>query len=386
MTISADHLIAKIDTNALKSNFNLLKSLASNSKMCVAVKANAYGHGVDIVAPILDTAGADFLGVANINEAHQLLNIGINKPILLFGCDINIHEDDKKTEIAKWIIQNQIRTTPMTITEIQLLATAAKNAGQKAYLHLNYDTGMSRMGLSNEKLLELIDEIKKYSAVEIEGIYTHLAMADCKDNNFSLEQIKKLKGFADDLKQNGQDIPLLHAANSAALLTMNNIGLNLARPGLALYGYSDNLDSKYADQLKPVMQLTSFITAVKQIPAGSFIGYGCTYQAKKDMTIAIVPIGYADGYDRRLSNKGKMTINGTLVPVIGRVSMDQTVIDITDIISAGKDIQPGQEVVVIDNKKNSPNSVEAIAEMLETIPYEITTLISQRAKRVAVAN
>ena len=386
MAISTNHLIAKIDTNALKSNFNLLKSLAGNSKICVAVKANAYGHGVDIVARILDTAGADFFGVANITEANQLLNIGINKPILLFGCDINIYKDNKKTELANWIVENQIRTTTMTITEIQLLATAAKNAGQKAYLHLNYDTGMSRMGLCKKKLLELIAEIKKHSAVEIEGIYTHLAMADCKDNSFSLEQIKKLKEFANNLKQDGQDIPLLHAANSAALLTMNNTSLNLARPGLALYGYSGDLNSNYADQLKPVMQLTSFITAIKQIPAGSFIGYGCTYQAKKDMTIAIVPIGYADGYDRRLSNKGKMTINGTIAPVVGRVSMDQTVIDITDIISAGKDIQPSQEVVVIDNKKNSPNSVEAIAEILETIPYEITTLISQRAKRVALAN
>ena len=264
------------------------------------------------------------------------------------------------------------------------MAIAAQRLSKKAVVHVMLDTGMCRMGLDEQELLELIEVIKNCDQVEIEGLYTHHAAADESDKTFSHGQLKRFESFLKVLRERGFSIPIIHAANSVAAIDLDESHYDMLRVGIAVYGYQPGVQMLNKPDLRPSMKLVSYLTAVKKISKGSYVGYGCTWQATEDTTIGLVPIGYGDGYDRRLSNKGQMKIGQTLVPVVGRVSMDLTVIDLSMLVCHHEEVSVGQEVVIIDNHPDAPNSVEAIAAQLQTIPYEIVTRLGPRITRIAM--
>jgi alanine racemase len=351
--------------------------------MCVAVKANAYGHGVEVVLPALRRARVEMLGVATIAEARQLRDLEWSGPILLFGSELSACAGKQKSEQARWLVEKDIRVTLTSRQDLDELATAARAKGRTAGVHFKLDSGMSRMGVSEDLLVELLDVARADCFLNVEGLYTHFATAD-DDMVFAGQQLQRFRAFVDRLRAAGVTVPMLHAANSAAIINLPDSHLDMIRPGISVYGYHTSPAMTNRPDLRPAMRVVSYLTLVKRIPAGSCVGYGCTFRAAKDMLVGLVPIGYADGYNRRLSNAGKMIVADRVVPVVGRVSMDQTVIDLTALDKNGIAVSPGTEVIVIDNDRDSPNSVEALAVQLGTIPYEITTLLGPRVTRVAV--
>lgn len=377
-------LTAQINTSALVRNLNRLRNKCPNARVCAAVKANAYGHGIDIVAPALDAAGVEMMAVSNFTEALELIEIGINADIFILGSQLSIYKGTEKQKIADWIVENDIRITPMIPEDIEALENSARRTGKKALVHLKLDTGMSRMGLCSERLKLLTEQIINSEFIEIEGLYTHLATADTEDKSFTNKQLSLLNEFVGHLAQNGVTDIFVHTCNSAKTLANGNGIETMIRPGLGLYGYFAGPFNIDRPEIEPIMKIVSKITAVKSIKKGRSVGYGCSYKAENDMVIALVPIGYGDGYDRKLSNTGSMKIASQYAPIVGRVSMDQTIIDVTDLLANGLDIKPGINVVIIDDDANSQNSVENIANLLNTIPYEITTRLGERIKRVAI--
>lgn len=385
MNDKSNYLTALIDTSAIIGNCEVLRQCApKNSRICAAVKCNAYGHGVEIVTEALARANVDMLAVATISEAQQLRQLRWHKPILLLGSEFSIYQAKQKEEIAQWLIENDVRVTAMSKTDIESLAGAAKHVNKKAFLHLMLDTGMSRMGLDEQQLTELIDYIKDRREIQIEGLYTHFSTADETDKTFSNYQLKRFDDFIDSIKKSGLNIPIVHAANSAATIDLPQSHYDMIRPGISVYGYQPGSQMHNKADLKPALKLVSYLVLVKKITKGTFAGYGNTWQADKDTTIGLVPIGYGDGYNRALSNCGIMTVAGEDAPVVGRVSMDMTIIDLGPAIQAGAKVFPGQEVVIIDNNPAATNTVETIAEKLGTIPYEIVTRLGHRISRRSV--
>ena len=260
------------------------------------------------------------------------------------------------------------------------MTAAAEKLAKPAIVHVMLDSGMSRMGLNEPNLLALIDTVTSNPHVVIEGLFTHFATADDADKSFALKQLQRFKAFVNDVKARGIDIAIVHAANSPATVDLPDAHFDMIRPGISVYGYHSAPEMHNRPDLKPSLKLITALTMVKAIPGGSKIGYGCTATAEHDMRIGIVPVGYADGYDRRLSNVGKMIIAGRVVPVIGRISMDQTIVDLT----GEPEVRPGEQVIVIDNKAASPNSVEALCELLDTIPQVVGVGLGQRVVRKAI--
>ena len=377
-------LVAQIELAAVEHNCRVLRSLTPpGCRMCVAVKANAYGHGIEVVLPALRRARADMLGVATIAEARQLRDLGWSGPILLFGSELSVYAGKHKSEQARWLVKNEVGVTLTSRQDMEELAAAARAEGRTAHVHLKLDSGMSRMGVSEDPMFELIEAARADRFLDVEGLYTHFATAD-DDMAFAEGQLGRFKAFVERLRAAGETVPMLHAANSAAIINLPDSHFDMIRPGISVYGYHTSPAMTNRPDLRPVMRVVSYLTLVKRIPAGSGVGYGCTFRAAEDTLVGLVPIGYADGYNRRLSNAGKMIVADRVVPVVGRVSMDQTVVDLTVPEKEGVEVSPGTEVIVIDNDRDSPNSVEALAVQLGTIPYEITTLLGPRVVRVAV--
>jgi alanine racemase len=374
------YLKAKIDRSALAHNCEILRSQAKGRKLCVAIKANAYGHGVNIVLPVMQKCRIDMLGVACIEEAVELRDLGWAGPILVFGSEFSVYSSAEREQIARMLVEKEIRVTGTRLEDMEILSRAARQSGKAARIHLAMDSGMSRMGLSQGDLFPLIESIRTLPGIEIEGVYTHFATADAADKSFAHRQLEQFNQFVARLSGAGIDVPIVHAANSGATIDLPEAHLTMVRPGISTYGYHASSEMHRKPDLRPILTLTSCLTVVKRIPAGSFVGYGCTFQSKRETLIGLVPIGYADGYFRELSNRGRMIVGQTSVPVIGRVSMDQTILDLTEV----KNPTVGDEVTIYDNRRESPNSVESIAAMLKTIPYVVTTSLGRRVKRIGV--
>jgi len=323
------------------------------------------------------------LCVANAEEAGELIELGWARPILLLGTELAACHGKGKDELAQWLVENDVRVTPAESQDLQVLAEAGRRIGKPAHVHFMLDTGMSRMGLAEHDLEQLIAQAADNQYLFAEGLYTHLATADEADKSFANQQLRRFDGFISKLGAAGIRIPITHAANSAAVLDMPGCCYEMVRPGIAVYGYYPSAGVTSRPELRPSLTLVARLLLVKQIPAHSYIGYGCTYRAERDMTIGLVPIGYGDGYDRRLSNRGRMTVAGRLAEVVGRVSMDLTVVDLTAVVKQGISVSAGMEVTVIDSNRAAANSVESIAAELGTIPYEVVTRLGRRVHRVA---
>jgi alanine racemase len=366
---------AEINLTKLQQNITALKALTkANTIFMPVIKANAYGHGSIVLAKEMMQYGIDRFAVALLDEAIELRCAGINLPILVFGFipANRLHE----------CIRHQITCTVYQLQTAERLNQEAAMAHQKVTIHLNIDTGMNRLGFAcDAHSIEMIRKISNMPHIVVEGIYTHLATADAKDKYHALKQYEKFMDFLEVLKTRHIHIPIKHCSNSAALIDMPEIEMDLVRAGIALYGFypSAEVDAKKV-HLEPIMTLKTCVSRIACVQAGEGIGYGRTYVADKPMLVATLPIGYADGYSRNLSNKAEVLIHQKKFPIVGNICMDQCMVDIT-----GEDhIKVGDEVVLFGQQGDMSITVDEIAKLFHTINYEIVCMISNRVPRIYV--
>ena len=358
--------IAYIDTFALRDNFNLIKNIVgSKVKIISVVKANAYGHGIIPVSKVLEKAGTDFLAVAIAEEGVKLREAGIKKPILLLGGI----PPEQINEIVKYNLIPVVYDT----RNLQELSKAAFKLKRKIKFHLKVDTGMGRLGVKVKDALKLIDGIVNFKGLEMTGVLSHFATSDSPDFDYAEYQFNNFKAVINKVKGNSL---LKHMANSAAIFLNKNFHFDAVRPGISLYGINP-FDGKRNLSLKPVMTLKTKILSIKQLKKGESVSYGRTYKTTRNTKMAVIPIGYGDGYHRLLSNKGEVIIKGNKLPIIGIICMDLLMVDITDVKGANS----SDEVILIGKSGNNEISAATLAKSAGTIPYEIFTSINSRVPR-----
>lgn len=364
---------AEIDLDALKNNIKNIKSyVKSGTKVMAVVKADAYGHGCPAAAKTLTENGADCLGVAFIDEAKQIRDAGINCPILVLG--YTVAEDVEK------MVELDVTPTVYQLESAENFSKAGEKYGKTVKIHIKIDTGMNRIGFPcDEKSLETVEKISKLNNIEIEGIFTHFSCADEKDRGYTDSQMKKFIWFTDSLEKMGISIPIKHVCNSAGTINFPEYHFDMVRAGIILYGVKP---SDYVDisplNLKPALTLKSMVTRVLKVKAGEKISYGGTFVSEKDTKIAAISIGYADGYLRVLSGKAPVLVNGKTAKVVGRICMDQCIIDVTSV----NNIKVEDEVIVAGGEADSPVSFDKLAEIAGTINYELFCLIGKRVPRI----
>ncbi len=356
---------AEINLNNLKYNFLKLKSITGHTKIIGVVKADAYGHNAVKVSLLLEELGVYALATASLEEALSLRNNGITVPILVLG-----YVNPEAFSVAA---ENNILITLFDKNFIKRLLGYRGN--KTLNVHINVDTGMGRIGIMPNELLDTIAKIRNITNVHLHGIYTHFSTAD-SGLSFANAQLKIFKELLKELYSVGIKVDIVHSANSAAILNLKESYFDAVRPGIILYGLSP-FDYPI-ETFKPVMSFKSRIVYVKKIPKGKSISYGRTFISKKDMTVATIPVGYADGLPRALSNNGEVLVKGHRAKIIGRVTMDQTVIDVTGFPY----IHPGNEVVIIGKQGGEEIKAIEIAKKIDTINYEIVSRIGKRVKRI----
>ena len=365
---------AEVDLAAIKHNFNQVKKLIKpTTKVMAIVKANGYGHGAFEVGRAALEAGADYLGVAFLEEALKLRTEGLICPIMLLGWT--------PPEEYPRALENRIILTIYNLSEARILNQVAGEMGIQAQVHLKIDTGMSRIGiLAKDENIQQAMEIINLEHIWVDGIFTHLSKADERDKSYAYLQLERFKNFTTKLEQKiGRKIPLKHAANSAAIIDLPEAHLDLVRPGIILYGLKPSLEVNLDKiNLKPALSLKARITRVERFPEETMVGYGGTYKTQRQTIIATIPIGYADGYTRLLSNKAQVLINQKKHPVIGKICMDQCMVDVTE----QSQVKVGDEVILIGKDQDSSISMDEIAYQLGTINYEIACMISERVPRI----
>lgn len=365
---------AEIDLDIISHNLmQFRKRIPEPVKLMAVVKANGYGHGAVMIAREALESGAEYLGVATLDEGVELRRAGIKAPILILGYT--------PLEAAEAVVKWGLTQTVFSIAMLEGLDQAARRHNMKVKVHLKIDTGMGRIGLrTNDQIFEFINELSCCPNVELEGLFTHHACADESDKSFANLQQTRLQEVLMILAEEGLEIPLIHAGNSAVAIDHPSWAYNIVRIGISLYGFypSPEVDHTVVD-LKPALTLKSRIAMVKEVEAGCPISYGGTYQAKTKEKIATVPIGYGDGYSRLLSNRARALVKGREVPIVGRVCMDQIMLNVTDIPEA---IEVGDEVVLYGQQNGGNISIDRVAAWMKTINYEVVCMISRRVPRV----
>ena len=375
-------ITAEIDLSAIAHNVKAFKKLTSDTvKIMPAVKADGYGHGAVAVSKTALENGADALGVARIEEGIELRNAGISAPILVFGYTSPDNTID--------VIEHDLIITVSQLDVARQISELALNVGRQVKIHFKIDSGMGRIGLftnsghpgfpgPDTNGINEITEISKMPGLVLEGVYTHFAQADHQDKTYTKNQFEIFTGITDDLKKAGLEIPVLHSANSAAAIEMPETHLDIIRPGISFYGLypSDEVDKSLID-LKPAMQLKAKIISLKKVPKGFKVSYGSTHVTDKETTIAVVPVGYADGFSRLFTSNGSMLVHGNRAPIVGRVCMDLTMIDVGGI----PDVCLEDEVVIFGEQSGNSISVEELAKRVDTINYEIVSSLTARVPR-----
>jgi alanine racemase len=367
----------EISLDNFKDNFFQFKQFVHpHSKIMVVVKADGYGHGAVEIARTAILSGADYLGVALLDEALQLREAGILNPILILGYT-------PARSVKEAILQN-ITLTVFDNDMLNEIIIQANHLSKTASIHIKIDTGMSRIGVSSpEEALILAKKAISAPYVYLEGVFTHFANADNADPTFTYTQFQKFQNVIAFLETEKIDVPLKHCCNSAATMKFKEMHLDMVRIGVALYGlYPVALLKEHPIQLKQAMCFKTKIVAVKKVCATQPISYGCTWKSEKESVIATLPLGYADGFSRLLSNRGQVLIHGQKASITGRVCMDQTMIDVTDL----ENCSVGDEVTIFGHSYSSFQSVDQIAELMGTINYEVVCLIGKRVPRVYFKN
>jgi alanine racemase len=364
---------AEINLDALAANFRAVRSrVGAGIKVMAVVKANAYGHGAVHCAKRLAREGADWFGVALPEEAIELRRAGIAQPILSLGGFWAGQEQA--------CIQHGIVPVVYRLEMVEALERAAAAVGIVADVHVKIDTGMGRLGVRPEQAREFVDALRRFNHVRLDGVMTHFAAADNPERAFfTEEQVARFNEAVAMIRERGFNPTYLDMANSAATFAQPSSWGNMVRPGGVLYGLWRDVLPPLGEPpgLRPVMAVRSRISLLKRVNQGETLGYGCTFEARRETLVATLPIGYNDGYVRALSNQGRVIVRGAYAPVVGRISMDLTLIDVTDV----EDVATGDQVTLLGEDGRLAVAAEEIAKTAGTLSYEITCGISQRVPR-----
>lgn len=369
-------VIAQINLDNIASNVKHIRnSLKDNIKLMAIVKADAYGHGAVEVSKTALYNGADWLGVAICDEGVALRENNIHVPILILGYTPEAKIDE--------VIKNNLTQTVFSFETAKVLSDVATKLKKTVDVHIKIDTGMSRIGfLPTQENINTIVKISKLPNLHITGIFTHFCTADEKDKTFTYEQYRRFEYVCKNLEQKGIKDIIRHAANSACILEIKDVCLDMVRAGIIIYGLMPSSDVNKTIDIKPAMSLKTHISYVKTIKENTGVGYNRTYFTDKVTKIATVPVGYADGYSRILSNKARVIVNGQYANVIGNICMDQFMIDVTDIENVNVD----DEVILMGSCENAVVSAEELARIEQTINYEIVCNVGKRVPRVYIKN
>jgi alanine racemase len=357
---------AEIDLDALADNVRLLKSQANGAALLAVVKANAYGHGAVAVARAALAAGADRLGVICVDEGEQLRQAGITAPILVMG----------HTSAGEAQRLASLSLTPSLVSDQMALALArmASERGIEMPVHLKVDTGLNRYGLPPSEAADLGRWLRGLDGIRVEGLFTHFASADEGDKSYTLEQHRLFLSVAEQLDW----VPIRHVSNTAALLDMPDMSLEMVRPGLGIYGCYPSRQVERSLPLRPVLSLKGRVARLSSLAPGESVSYGRTWRAPRPSLIGLVMCGYADGLPRALSNRGSVLVRGRRAPIVGRVCMDMCMVDLSDI----PDVAVDDEVVIIGRQGEEEISADEVAELCDTTSYEILCGISARVPRL----
>ena len=369
MTVDTLRVWAEVNLDAIEHNFRAARDhLPRSMKLLVTVKANAYGHGALRVAALLQDR-VDYFALAAMDEAVQLRQAGIRTPMLILGPVL-------PADYSRAALYD-VALTVSSLREAKAISDCAVSCGKKITVHMALDTGMSRIGFAcTEEAARQIREAAALPGIDAEGIFSHFAMSDSPDKGYTTLQMENFRRMLSTI---GVDFPIRHLYNSAAIVDMAP-KFDMAREGIILYGLlpSDTVDVSPIGGIKPAMALRSHVSFVKTLPAGTPVSYGCTYCADRDSVIATVMAGYADGVPRLLSNRGQVIIRGVKAPIVGRVCMDQFMVDVTHIPG----VQPGDTVTIFGTDGEAVITADEVAEQAQTIGYELVCGIAPRVPRV----
>jgi len=370
----------EVDSEALKHNLFEFRRLIGKKRLLLAtVKANAYGHGLEEVSKLVLGAGADWLGVHSLEEGIRLRQSGLNCPILVLGY---VPLDD--LEIS---VEHNLRLTVYQMETVRRLACLQPAQGKKIPLHVKVETGTHRQGIRMEDVPSFIKNVKACPTLTVEGISSHFAnIEDTTDHSYARYQLENFQELCKHLEREGIEIPIKHIACTAAVILFPKTFFDMVRVGIGMYGLwpsketfvSCLLQNKEPVTLKPVLSWKTIIAQLKKIPKGAYIGYGCTYRTTRETLLGVIPVGYYDGYSRALSNVSHVLIRGQRAPVRGRIAMDFTMVDVTDISG----VKEEDEVVLIGKCEDERITADALASLIGTINYEIVTRINPLIPRI----
>jgi alanine racemase len=363
---------AEIDLKAIEHNLGEIKKIIGSSvKILLPVKADAYGHGITEVSKFIqETGSADVLGVASIDEGIELRDSGITIPVLVLSLSLSCRDE------IEAVIDYKLSQTIASEDEAETIESAAKNKNSSVNVHLKVDTGMGRIGSTPENSLDIIKKISSMKNIRLEGIFSHMPLSDDIDSPFNKAQIKIFSDIVNTAKKEINTEIISHIANSAAILNYKDSFFDMVRPGITVYGFPPAPDKKNNIDFIPAMTFKSSIIFTKRVLSGTPLSYSHTYKTSADSNIATVAAGYGDGYPRSLSNKSKVIINNKSYPVVGRICMDQFLVNL------GNDSYPVGEEVILFGKKLV--TAADVAQWANTIPYEITCSVSRRVPRIYI--
>jgi len=367
----------EIDLDAISYNYKMIKSkLKPRTKILCVLKADAYGHGAPFLFKEYERLGADWFGVSSIDEAIQLRKSGASIPILIFGYT--------PPEMVKKLANFNISQSLFSKNYAYKLREMCKKENAKIKVHIKIDTGMSRIGFPGQTLEDINNSVKEIitlknsKELEFEGIFTHFSVADnSEEKGYTLKQFDNFSKAIRKLEDSGVDIPLKHCCNSGGIVNFPEMHLDMVRAGLVLYGLYPSKEMEKKIDLHPAMRLKSVISQIKTIPAGTSVGYGRTFVASKEMKVATVPLGYADGYSTAFSNKAQMTVCGKKASILGKVCMDQLILDVSDITEATENCE-----VTVFGSDEGEITVNELSKISKNINYEMICLIGKRVPRI----
>lgn len=360
---------AEVDLGALRHNVGVLKAIAAPAEFMGVVKGYAYGHGNPVCAEAMLEAGATRLGVARVAEALHLRDAGITTPIHVFS--------EPPYEAAAAMVEADLVAAVYTQPFAQALSEAARAAGKTVPVHVKIDTGMHRVGVPAEDVLDAVTQIRALPGLVIEGAWSHLAVADVPDHPFTRKQLDLFDDVIGKIERSGVDLRFKHIANSAAMLSLPESHRDIVRVGIASYGLWPGRELRGSADLRPVLSLKARINMVKSVRAGEGLSYGLDYQLPKEGSVITIPCGYADGYDRGLSGRGAVLVGGRRFKVSGAVCMDQFMVDVED-----ASVEAGEVATLLGSDGDEHITAEDIADQIGTINYEVTARIPSRVPRI----
>ena len=364
----------EVNLDAMKWNIGVIRELlGADVSILLVVKADAYGHGAVRIARFAVECGVNMLGVATVDEGKELREADIELPILVLSPVL--------PEEVIHALEYDLAVTVSSTEFAEAASETAKSAGKNCKVHIEVDTGMGRAGLGRERAIEEIRKILGLENLEFDGLYTHFPASD-NDIDFTSDQIESFKALLDELKSGGVEFRYVHCANSAAVMNFPSSHFNMIRPGLLVYGHAPTFGLREKTDVVPVMSFKTKLVLVREMPPGSSISYGRTYIAPGHISMGIIPVGYGHGMSHHLSNRGEVLFRGSRVPIIGRVTMDMTMID----LSGFEDPRSGEEVVIFGRQGSSSLDVDEIARWESTLNYEILCRISKRVARIYMSN